>query len=98
MNFPVAGAYQSAYGGGYWDAFVTKINASGSALIYSTLLGGTGSALSSAISIDSFGNVYICGDTDSLNFPLVRTLQASNAGGLDAFVAELNPTGSGLLL
>jgi len=100
-NFPTASPLQPAWGGGDWsafDAFVAKLNAAGSALVYSTYLGGTGSDYGFAISVDSSGNAYVAGATPSTNFPTANPLQATNAGGWsDAFVAKLNPAGSALL-
>lgn len=98
MNFPAtAGAFQAVYAGGFWDAFAAKINPSGTALVYSTLLGGIAGDLASAIAVDAAGNAYLAGQTDSTNFPLNRAAQAINHGGMDVFVAELNTSGSALL-
>jgi Beta-propeller repeat len=98
-NFPVAGgAYQSTFGGGPTDAFVTKLNAAGSALVYSTYLGGSSLEDAFAIAVDAAGNAYVTGGTESTNFPTTpgafqTTLTASEAG----FVTKLNPGGSGLV-
>ncbi len=80
------------------DAFVTKLNASGSALIYSTYLGGNGTEWGSAIAIDTSGNAYVTGPTTSTTFPTTTGAfdQVAN-GGYDVFVTKLNATGSGLL-
>ena len=77
------------------DAFVAKINpaaAANAALVYSTYLGGTGNDFGNAIAVDSGGNVYITGKTDSTDWIKPATpLQANNGGGTsDAFVAKLN--------
>jgi Beta-propeller repeat len=98
-GFPiVAGAYQSSYAGGFFDAFVTKVNASGTALVYSTFLGGSGNDTASSIAIDPNGNAYVAGQTDSLNFPAsAGVVQTSNAGGTDAFVTKLNASGSAIV-
>ncbi len=95
-NFPTRNALQATNAGGD-DAFVAKLNAAGSALIYSTYLGGSNDDEADGISVDSAGNVYITGSTSSINFPTRNALQATNAGGADAFVARLNATGSALL-
>jgi len=97
-NFPiVAGAHQSALGG-YDDAFVSKLNPTGTALIYSTYLGGSGYDEGHGIAIDSSGNAYVTGFTYSSNFPTTRgVLQTTARGGFDAFVTKLNATGSTLL-
>jgi hypothetical protein len=82
---------------GYSDAFVAKLNASGSALVYSTYLGGSGGDSGSGIALDSTGNACVTGGTDSADFPSANPLQAANAGGGDAFVAKLNASGSALV-
>jgi uncharacterized protein (TIGR03437 family) len=97
-NFPTANAFQAAYGGGTYDAFVTKLNASGSALVYSTFLGGSGGddwAL--GIAVDSSGNAYVTGSTQSANFPTANAFQAAFRGSADAFVTKLNADGSALV-
>lgn len=96
-GFPVtAGAFQTA---GSFDAFVTKLDPSGSALAYSTYLGGKADVERGwGIAVDSAGNAYVTGDTKSTDFPVVNAFQPAYGGGLsDAFVAELNQTGSGLV-
>jgi hypothetical protein len=96
-NFPiVVGAFQASYGGGFNDAFVTKLNPTGTGLVYSTFLGGIGDDTASSIAVDPLGNAYICGETNSSNFPVSNALQGANAGGQDAFVAKLNATASAL--
>src|SRR5208283_4844758 len=96
-NFPTANALQSTSGGGYYNAFVTKINASGSALVYSTYLGGSGSDGGSGIAVDASGNVYVTGNTSSTNFPTVNALQSTLTGSYVAFVTKCNATGSALI-
>jgi hypothetical protein len=95
-GFPVtAGAFQTV---GSFDAFVTKLDPSGSSLAYSTYLGGGDVERGWGIAVDSAGNAYVTGDTKSKNFPVVNAFQPAYGGGLsDAFVAELNQTGSGLI-
>jgi hypothetical protein len=95
-NFPTANALYATYGGGNADAFVAKLNAAGSALVYSTYLGGSGEESSGGIAVDSSGNAYVTGSTPSTNFPTANALYATN-GGADAFVAKLNATGSALV-
>jgi beta-propeller repeat-containing protein len=96
-DFPLANAFQSALKGAS-DAFVTKINAAGSSLVYSTYLGGSNAenGVHGSIAADEFGNVYVTGDTNSPDFPIVNQLQRSLLGSDDAFVAVLNSTGSAL--
>ena len=97
-NFPTLSAIQGAPGGGsYHDAFVTKFNAAGSGLIYSTYLGGSTTDLGYDITVDSAGNAYVTGQTDSPNFPTANPLQEFGGGRSDAFVAKLNPLGSALV-
>jgi hypothetical protein len=79
------------------DAFVTKLNATGTGLVYSTYLGGNGTDGGSGIAVDSSGNAYATGWTWSTNFPTLNPIQSKNAGGSDAFETTLNATGSGLL-
>jgi len=94
-NFPTANPFQASNGGGY-DTFVSKLNAAGSALVYSTYLGGSGSDAGTGIAVDSSSNAYVTGYTNSTNFPTVNPLQVSNGGGYDAFVSKLNAAGSAL--
>ncbi len=97
-NFPTRQALQNGYGGGYsGDAFVTKLTPGGSALVYSTYLGGSGDDTGSGIAVDAAGDAYVAGTTASTDFPTKNALQAANAGGRDAFVAKLSPSGSALL-
>ncbi|HKS95644.1 MAG TPA: SBBP repeat-containing protein [Terriglobia bacterium] len=91
-DFPTQDPAQ-AYAGST-DAFVTKLNAAGSALIYSTYLGGSADDLAAAIAVDAAGNAYVTGSTDSLDFPTLNALQSSSAGGTDAFVTKLDPSGA----
>jgi hypothetical protein len=97
-NFPTtAGALQTTLGG-LDDAFITKLNPLGSALVYSTYLGGAGHDDSRGIAVDASGNAYVAGFSDSTNFPAtVGALQKNSGGGYDAFVSKLNPTGSALV-
>ncbi len=97
-NFPTKNPLQPAYGGGDDDVFVTKINGSGSALVYSTYLGGNGSDVAQGVAVDSSGNAYVTGGTNSSNFPNMNPLQPAYGGGDDdAFVTKINPTGSALV-
>ncbi len=95
-NFPTVGAVQSSSGGAS-DAFVAKVKADGTALTYSTYLGGSAADAGQAIAVDASGSAYVTGFTFSTNFPVSNALQKSNAGNADAFVAKLNPGGSALV-
>ena len=96
-NFPTANAFQPSSSG--TEVFVTKVNAAGSELIYSTYLGGNSTDEGFAIAVDAAGSAYVTGHTDSNNFPTVIPVQAPLGGGVlggDAFVTKLNPAGSAL--
>ena len=99
-NFPTTpGAAQTTYAGGLSDAFVTKLNATGSAHLYSTYLGGSFHDSVDGIAVDGAGSAYVTGTTDSTNFPTTAgAVQTTFAGGFfDAFVTKLDATGSGLV-
>jgi len=94
-NFPVQSAiYGTAPGGG--DVFVTKLNAAGSDLVYSTYLGGSDADEGNGIAVDQSGNAYITGNTASTNFPAVNALYGDR-NSWDAFVAKINAEGNALV-
>jgi hypothetical protein len=93
-NFPTTNPLQATYGGGTYDAFVTKISANGSAKLYSTYLGGADWDQGEGIAVDSSGNAYVIGLTHSTNFPTANAMQTAKAGGYDAFVAKISADGS----
>jgi hypothetical protein len=95
-DFPTMNPFQAANGGSY-DAFVAKLNPAGTALVYSTYLGGSSVDYGYGIAVDSAGNAYVVGNTASTDFPTMNPLQAANGGGLDVFVAALNAAGSALI-
>src|SRR5882762_3285042 len=97
-NFPtIAGAFQPTCVSNSC-AFVTKFNPAGSALVYSTLLGGSGGSSGGSIAVDSNGNAYIAGTTASVDFPTTPgAFQAVSGGGNDGFVTKLDSTGSALV-
>jgi hypothetical protein len=95
-NFPVVNALQPALAGTV-DAFATKINTAGSALVYSTYLGGTREDRGGDIALDALGNVYLTGATYSADFPTLNPIQPTYAGERDGFVVRLNPAGSALI-
>jgi hypothetical protein len=108
-NFPTtSGAFQGNFGGGRFDAFVTKLNPTGSTHLYSSYLGGSqddrGIDIAVDTSIDALGrmregsaiNAYVTGTTTSTDFPTKNAMQDSNAGATDAFVAKVNAIGSAL--
>jgi len=101
-NFPTTnGAFDTSCGtdgscnGGFLDGFSAKINSSGSSLVYSTYLGGSGEDRGVGIAVDSSGNAYVVGRTASLDFPSVNPIQGTYGGGdFDAFVTKINASGS----
>ena len=97
-NFPTANPIQEKYGGGLSDAFVTKVNASGSALVYSTFLGGGLTDEGRGIALGGSGAAFATGDTSSSDFPTANSIQPNNGGGLnnhdDAFVVKIGDIGS----
>ena len=97
-NYPTTpGSYDPSYNGD-GDAFVTKLNASGSGLMYSTFLGGSGMDGGHSITVDSSGNAYVTGETESSNFPTISgSYDTSHNGGADVFVVKLNASGNGLM-
>jgi hypothetical protein len=98
-DFPTRSPIQETIGSGP-DAFVTKIDAAGAALVYSTYLGGSGGDGGNGIAVDSSGNAYVTGYTYSTNFPPQNPIQGANAGeagSWDAFVAKIDAQGAALV-
>ncbi len=90
-DFPTLSPFQPANAGSY-DIFVTKLNAVGNAMIYSTYLGGSGDEFNHGTAIDSRRNIYLAGPTTSNHFPTVSAAQPQFGGGTwDAFVAKISP-------
>ena len=79
-NLPTAGRIRPSFGGGLFDGFVAKIDASGTRLAYSTYLGGSGDDRAYRIAVDASGAAYVAGETDSTNFPTARALQPTPSG------------------
>jgi hypothetical protein len=94
-DFPTMSAIDNGLGGG-WDAYVTKLTADGSALVYATYLGGdTGLDSIHGIAVDTTGAAYVTGNTQSQDFPVtVDAPQTTLRGVDDAFVTKLAPDGS----
>jgi hypothetical protein len=96
-------AFQRTYGGGNADAFITKVDAAGAKILYSSYLGGTNTESGNAIAIDSDSppGAYVAGQTCSLDFPLSNPAHATPGGNCDAFASKIgvlegiaiNPTG-----
>ena len=99
-NFPTtAGSFQPTFAGGFHDGFVTKMNPTGTGVMYSTYIGGSGDDGVTSIVLDSFNNAYLKGNTFSTNFPVTPgAYQTVFEAGLNSmsFVTILNSAGSGL--
>ncbi len=100
-DFPVTPGSIQTTGGGPGDGFITKLNANGTALLYSTYLGGSGVDEASAIAVDHGGNAYVTGSsaTPGSGFPGTSTtlIQSTNAGDFDAFVTKINAAGTAIV-
>jgi hypothetical protein len=92
-DLPVVNGWQSSLAGGV-DAFVAKLTPGGKSIVYSTFLGGRGDDRAFGIAADASGNAYVTGWTTSTDFPQVRGLQLSSAGGKDVFIAKLDGSGT----
>lgn len=93
-DFPVLNAIQPTYGGDM-DGFVTKLSADGASLVYSTYLGGTGGDSGAAVAVDSAGNAYVAGGSNSLDFPTLNSIRSPSEATLpDIIVAKLTPAGA----
>jgi uncharacterized protein (TIGR03437 family) len=106
IDFPTVPPYENAFGGSN-NVFVTKLNPSGTALVYSTTIGGSGDESGNGIAVDAAGNAYVTGVTNSKNFPIVGGFQTSASTSVNlngttsvfnqAFVLKLNPAGTALV-
>jgi PKD repeat protein len=98
-SFPITGGPDLSHNGGNYDAFVAKVNVSGSGLVYAGYIGGSGEDWGYGIAVDSAGNAYVTGGTSSTeaSFPVIGGPDLTYNGGDDAFVAKVNVTGSGLV-
>ncbi len=97
-TFPLLNAYQSTNNGGY-DSFLAKISPDGQTLLYSTLFGGSGADQARCVAVDSAGNAFLPGYTDSSDtgpapFPLLNPIQATYGGASDAFIAKFDSSGA----
>jgi YD repeat-containing protein len=95
-DFPGTSGGLQSYAGAQ-DAFITKLDPTGSVLVYSTYLGGSAADEALGIAVDSAGNAYVTGDTASTDFPKANAYQTSLAGTQNAFIAKINAAGNDLL-
>ncbi|MDA2928492.1 SBBP repeat-containing protein [Acidobacteria bacterium AH-259-O06] len=100
LNFPLSNSLSQNLGG-FSDMFLMKMNPEGSQVVYSTYIGGSGSEdlfeVSGDLQIDRQGNIYLTGDTESADFPVVNAFQPELKGTADAFVVKVDPSGSSLV-
>ncbi len=98
-HFPTPGALQTTYGGGISDGFVAKVNPTGSARAYFSYLGGSASDDNGyAIAVDSSGNAYVTGSTQSSDFPITPgAFQTTKKGIWNVFVTKVNPSGTAMV-
>ena len=94
-DFPTANALYPN-NGGFSDAFVTKMHVAGTALVYSTYLGGSDGDIGNGIALDSAGNAYVTGETESSDFPVANALYPDLNGTRDAFITTLDASGAAL--
>ncbi|NCC26207.1 MAG: hypothetical protein EOM25_13595, partial [Deltaproteobacteria bacterium] len=96
-DFPTAGNWPyTTYGGGEWDAFIAKVKADGTSLIYSGYIGGGSRDFGRAVAVNAFRQAYVTGITYSSDFPTNNGPNLVHGGDADAFVLKINHEGSGL--
>ncbi|MBI4570945.1 MAG: SBBP repeat-containing protein, partial [Chloroflexi bacterium] len=93
-DFPSAGGFDTTLGG--TDAFVTKVNAAGASLAWSSYLGGASNDYGYGIAVDGSGNAYVTGSTGSTVFPTAGGFDTTLGGGFDAFVTKVDAAGASL--
>ncbi|MCL5743747.1 MAG: SBBP repeat-containing protein [Acidobacteria bacterium] len=98
-DLPVTrGAFQRSYGGGGTDIFIARLNPTATTLAYSTLLGGDGDDTALGVALNSAGDAFVTGATDSTDYPVVgNASRPGNHFGTYVILSELNPSGSALL-
>jgi hypothetical protein len=98
-SFPVTVGPDLTYNGGFEDAFVAKVNAAGTTLVYAGYIGGSNGDQCSGIAVDSAGNAYVTGSTSSTeaSFPVTVGPDLTFNGDIDAFVAKVNAAGTTLV-
>jgi hypothetical protein len=95
VDFPLAALSSQSNGNSH--VFISKIDATGSNLVYTDYLGGSGQDNGYALALDAANNVYITGGTTSSDFPMMHAFQGTYPGGFDAFLSKISPDGSSLL-
>ncbi len=96
VDFPTTNAFRATPPSSN-AVYVAKLNASGTALVYATYLGGSVAELMNGIAVDTNGNAYVTGNTESANFPTKNSYQSALNGTDDAFITKLGPRGTNLL-
>ena len=97
-DFPVASAFQSAFGGGFTDGLVAKLSADGARVVFSSYLGGGDRDAVIGLAVDAQGAIYLAGNTSSYNFPTYNAYKPYNYSSYsDAFVTKLQPDGTALV-
>ena len=99
-TFPVTVGPDLTFNGGGYDAYVAKVNASGTGLVYCGYVGGSGDDFGEGLAVDISGNVYVAGETnsDERTFPVTAGPDLTfNGGGYDAYVAKVNASGTGFI-
>jgi hypothetical protein len=95
QDFPGINGHQPDFGGGYVDGFVAKLAASGTSLVFSTFLGGSGSENDVTLALAPWGDIVVSGTTGSIDFPTLQPVQGTLAGGyIDMFVAGFSNSGT----
>src|SRR5262249_28874822 len=92
-TLPRVNPLQASRSGSGTDAFLTKLNTSGSALVYSTYLGGSGNDAGTAVAVDTNGAAYLTGYTIPADFVTVNPIQPEAGGSYDGFVSQFSPDG-----
>ena len=96
-GLPTVNALQPTMAGGIADAFVARLNATASALVFSTYLGGSGDDAALAIALDGSGNIYLAGPTRSVDFPQQNALPPQFGQARSNFVVKMTPDGRSLV-
>ncbi len=95
-NLKIVNGFQPTFGEGLIDGFLLKLNTAGTALLYSTYMGGANIDLADAVAVDSTGYAYVVGDTASVDFPTRDGFQTINVGGNDLFITKIDTNATGV--